>query len=525
MKQLPVGESDFKQIRTKDLLYVDKTEDIYRLITTGKYYFLSRPRRFGKSLLVSTLRELFLGHKDLFKDLWIYDKIAWNKHPVISFSFNNIDYKKQGLEKSLHYTLDKQADLYNIQLKNATAKEKFSELILTLGQQGQVVILIDEYDKPILDYLHDVKQADDNRDTLKNFFGVLKGLDIVGKLELVFLTGVSKFSRVSIFSELNNLTDLTAHSKYTTMLGMTQQELETDFAPYIDMLVQSMKLSKSALLANIKKWYNGYTWDAENFVYNPHSLLHLFHTGKFENFWFQSGTTSWLVKNMRYNQIKLTGLENKMVLSSFFDKFSLDNLDPIVLLYQTGYLTIKSIDTTKTRHRYYLSYPNYEVRTSFLENLFQEYAQKRVSEIGETLLQIEEALLNNDMQAFVAFFKTVFADISNRLLKQYITQNIPELWEAYYHSVIYIALSLVATDSRIDAEVQTNKGYTDLTAETADYVYVIEFKIGTAATAMQQIKTQQYYQKYQQLGKKIILVGIGFSVAERNIDSCLVEEI
>ena len=525
MKRLPIGESDFKSIRNNGLLYVDKTAHLHQLISSGKFYFLSRPRRFGKSLLVKTLSALFSGEKELFKGLWIYDKIDWKKYPVISLSFNNIDYREKGLEKALCIRLDIIAEQHQIKLKADTAKTKFGELILFLGKKGRVVVLIDEYDKPILDYLHDFPQADINRDILKNFFGTLKGLEIVEHLQFVFLTGVSKFTRVSVFSELNNLTDLTAHPKYTTMLGITQEELESYFAPYLEEFTQNNKITKSELLKKIKEWYNGYTWDAKNFVYNPHSLLHLFHTGEFKNYWFQSGTTSWLIKSLRQHRIKLNNLEEKVVFASFFEKFNLKNIDPIILLYQTGYLTIKKVVQRGYREVFTIGYPNFEVRSSLLENIFEEYAYKRQSEIGETILQLEESLLGNDIPTFIQLFQVIFADISNRLLKQYLEEDNLILWEAYYHTVIYIALNLVATQSYIDCEVQTNKGYTDAIVITEKYVHIIEFKVGTAKEALEQITSKKYYQPYLQQQKEIILVGIGFNPKERNIDSWLIEEI
>lgn len=523
MKNLPLGEYDFKKIREMDMLYVDKTQHIHQMVKTGTYYFLSRPRRFGKSLMVSTLFYLFSNEKELFQDLWIYDKMEWKDHPVVHISFNNIDYKQRSLEEALKIELKRQAKAYNINFQKNTAKEIFYDLILALGEQEKVVILIDEYDKPILDFLHDLEVADKNRDTLKNFFGVLKGSKAGPHLKMVFLTGVSKFSRVSIFSELNNLTDLTAHPKYTTMLGITQEELERDFSAHIEAFVKTNKTTKTKFLKKLKRWYDGYTWDAKNFVYNPHSLHNLFDTGEFDNFWFRSGTTRWLVKNLRTNRLNLEELEEKRVKKSFFDKFSLKNLDPLVLLYQTGYLTIKKI-VKRGSKRYYIGYPNFEVRSSFLENLMEEYTHKSISNVGNTIILLEDALLENDLKSFITAFQVIFADISNRLLIQYIQNSTPlQLWEAYYHSVVYITLNLVATSSLIEAEVQTNIGFTDLVAQTPDYIYVMEFKIGTAQSAIDQIRQKKYYQKYQQSGKQIILVGIGFDANERNIKDWLVE--
>ncbi len=522
MKKLPAGESSFEDIRQGDWLYVDKTEIIHRLISEGKYFFLSRPRRFGKSLLVATLRALFEGRKDLFEGLWICDQHDWEqKYPVIAISFNGIDYPNLGLEAALRESLDIEAKTFGIVLEAESAKSKFRELILELGKREKVVVLIDEYDKPILDYLHDYQQGDINRDVLKSFFGVLKDTTVVDVLRFVFLTGVSKFSKVSVFSELNNLTDLTLHRRYSTLLGITQAEFESNFAEHIEALSEELEMSKEDFLREAKRWYDGYTWDGKNFVYNPFSLLHLFNGGEFLDYWFRSGTTSWLVKNMRQNQVALAALENKVVEQSFFEKFELQNLDPVVLLYQTGYLTIKKIMPGEPR-RYILDYPNYEVRQSLLTNYFQEYAQKKVSEIGETMLKLEQTLANNDLPAFIAIFKVIFADISNRMLKQYVQQNKIELWEAYYQTVIYVALNL--TGNNVACEVQTNHGYIDAVAQTDKYIYIMEFKVGTAQEAMQQIRDKRYFEKFMNLGKQVFLVGIGFDADERNISDWKTEE-
>ncbi len=524
MKKLPAGESGFEKIRQGDWLYVDKTEIIHRLISEGTYFFLSRPRRFGKSLLVATLKALFEGRKDLFEGLWIYDRHDWEqKYPVIAISFNGIDYPNLGLEAARRESLDIEAKTFGIVLEAESAKSKFRELILELGKREKVVVLIDEYDKPILDYLHDYQQGDKNRDVLKSFFGVLKDTTVVDVLRFVFLTGVSKFSKVSVFSELNNLTDLTQHPNYTTLLGITQAELNTDFAEHIEALAKKLKISREALLEKAKHWYDGYSWDGINFVYNPFSLLHLFNTGKFSNYWFQSGTVSWVVKNLRLTQANLPALENMAVGPEFFEKFELSSLDYTTLLYQTGYLTIKSVQQGEDDddERFFLSYPNHEVRRSLLKNLLEEYAHLPSSKVGSTIWQLEDALKANDLPAFIALFKVVFADISNRMLKQYIQQNKIELWEAYYQTVIYVALNL--TGNKVACEVQTNHGYIDAIARTDKYIYIMEFKVGTAEEAMKQIRDRRYFEKFMNEGKQIFLVGIGFDAEERNISDWKVE--
>ena len=515
MKRLPAGESSFQKIRQGNQLYVDKTRHLYELLHFDDYYFLSRPRRFGKSLTVSALRALFEGRKELFEGLWICDKWDWEKkHPVISLSFNGLDYRNQPLELALQKALDAQAANFGTELKGNTSKEKFKELILHLGQQAKVAVLIDEYDKPINDYLHDYQQADTNRDILGNFFGVLKDNDVADHLRFVFITGVSKFSKVTLFSELNNLTDLTQHPKFGTLLGITQEELERDFAEHIEHLAGEMALTRDELLAKIKHWYNGYTWDGKNFVYNPFSLLHLFGSGKFSNYWFVSGTTSWLVRKFRDMRANVVSFEDLVVGEAFFDKFEIKNLDPAVLLYQTGYLTIKEIEPGDEPW-YHLGYPNHEVKNSLLKQLYMEYAHREPSTLGETMRKLDKTLLDRDLPAFIDLFKGIFADISNRMLKQYVEEDSLVLWEAYYQTVIYLALNL--TGSQIACEVQTNKGYIDAVAETDKHIYIMEFKVGKAAQAMQQIKDKRYHEKYLNRGKEITLLGVGFDPETRNI--------
>jgi hypothetical protein len=392
-----------------------------------------------------------------------------------------------------------------------------------LGERGKVVVLIDEYDKPILDYLHDHQQGEENRDILKSFFGILKSPKVVDVLRFVFLTGVSKFSKVSVFSELNNLTDLTLHRRYTTLLGITQVELERDFAEHIEAVSAEMEMSREDFLEKTKQWYNGYTWDGKNFVYNPFSLLHLFNTRKFSNYWFQSGTASWLVKNLHLSQANLPALENKVVGSEFFEKFDITSLDFTTLLYQTGYLTIKTVRQWGDDELFTIGYPNLEVRQSLFKNFFQEYAHKPVSEIGSTIWRLEETLRQNDLPAFIGIFKVIFADIGSRLLKQYIEQDKIQLWEAYYQTVIYLALNL--TGNEVACEVQTNHGYIDAVASTDKYVYIMEFKVGKAADAIAQIREKRYFEKYAGQGRQVFLVGVGFDADQRNIGDWVVEEI
>ncbi len=338
MKNLPLGIQDFRELREKDLLYIDKTEIIHNLLVS-KYYFLSRPRRFGKSLLISTLHELFTGNKALFKGLWIEDKIEWQSYPVIRIDFSAIDYKGNGFWSAIQKYLRNIAESYQIQLESESPKDLLGELIISLHTkyQAQVVLLIDEYDKPIIDFLEDLDKAREHRDFLKNLYSIIKPMD--SYLRFVFLTGVSKFSKVSIFSDLNNLTDISTSAEFANITGYTQAELEHYFANRIEEMAVFMNLEKEALLQKIKTFYNGYSWNGKDFLYNPFSVLSFFRIKSFDNFWFSTGTPTFLTKLLQkdfvYNLSKVKS--NQLAL----DSVNLENPNLTALLFQTGYLTIK----------------------------------------------------------------------------------------------------------------------------------------------------------------------------------------
>ena len=503
MKKLPIGLQDFGELRRGGFTYVDKTKLLYQLVTEGKYYFLSRPRRFGKSLLVSTLAELFQGHQELFEGLWIHDRWDWNKtHPVLDFRFNKSGYKVSGLETFLYEELADRAQAHGIPLKKSSYPAQFEELIVGLSKQnGQVVVLIDEYDKPILDYLHDIPQAKANREVLKNFYSVLKPLD--PHLRLVLLTGVSKFSRVSIFSELNNLIDLTIYSDYATLLGYTQSELEDYFADRLDQLAPQFG-GREDLLAQVKHWYNGYSWDATHFVYNPFSILNFFAKKSFENFWFETGTPTFLIKLL--NREQQYDLEHVQANALVFSSFELERIQPLALLFQTGYVTIKAVDKNRI---YTLSYPNYEVKDSLLQYLLAEYTHLFPSDTSLLALQMKQALDQDDIPEFVAALNSLFASIPYQI---FIADK-----EAYYHSVTFLALSLVG--SFVQVEVSQAKGRPDAVVHTEQAVYVMEFKLDESAeAALSQVKEKEYTQPYRKLGKAVKAVGFNFSSQQKTVN-------
>lgn len=518
MKHLPLGIQTFRDFIVDSYLYVDKTQGIYELLARGgKYYFLSRPRRFGKSVLISTLAQLFLGRKELFKNLWIYDKIQWIEYPVIHLDLSKITFKSpEMLEKALDTRVEQIAADYGIDLDHDLfLKEKFGLLLERLSQRQKVVILIDEYDKPMIEYMEagDVKTAQNIRAVFKNFYGVIKASD--AHLRFVFITGVSKFSKVSVFSDLNNLRDITLSKQFSELLGYTENELNHYFQPYMEHLVEETGLSLSQLTKEIRRWYNGYSWDGEHFVYNPYSIINLFTENHFGNFWFSTGTPTFLIKLIRERQSGILEFEHLPVKSYTFDSYDIENIEIPALLFQTGYLTIKEISVENKERVFHLSYPNKEVRDSLLNFLFGEYTQKQVSSSTQILERIKKKIVQDDVEGFMSEIKALFASIPHHI---FIGDR-----EAYYHSIIYLIMRLTGADVR--SEDSTNIGRIDAVLETPTNIYILEFKIGKAQTALRQIKDKKYYEKFLGNGKLITLIGIGFNPKNRNLDDFVVERI
>jgi len=503
MKQkLPIGIQHFKEIREDGYLYVDKTEDIFRLIESGKFFFLSRPRRFGKSLTLSTLKALFKGQKELFDGLWIQDRWDWTKvFPVVHISFSSIGYKTMGLEEALNNTLDKQAQAYGIILKSKEYDQKFKELIEKLSPPNGVVLLIDEYDKPIIDYLDDLPQAKEHQKILKSFYSVLK--DAGTYIRFLMITGVSKFSKVSIFSELNNLTDLTIHPKFTTLVGYTQEELEHYFKENLQELTGVLVPTTSELLQLLKDWYNGYSWDGKNFVYNPFSILSFFGAGRVRNFWFTTGTPTFLIKLLRKKQvINLTKIE---VDESAFESYDIENLDTLPLLFQTGYITIKREEEFGV---FTLDYPNKEVKESMLRHLIGSFRNDSPAFSTPIVIKLRKAFIDNDMNTIITIINSLFKSIPSHI---FIKEK-----EAYYHSIIFLIFQYLG--QFIAAEVNTSDGRIDAVVQTDTHIYIVEFKLDESAkAAIQQIEQKEYGVKYQNSEKQIIGLGINFSSKTKSV--------
>ncbi len=516
MKNLPLGIQTFRKLIEGNYLYIDKTKDIYNLFLGQEtYYFLSRPRRFGKSLLVTTLKEIFLGNQELFKGLWIYNKIEWKEYPIIHLDFSDMTLSSpDNLIKSIELQIKKIAIEYNISFNQSfDYRSMFKELIDNLSKINKVVILIDEYDKPIVEFVDNMEIASEMRNILKEFYTTMKASD--KNIRFAFLTGVSKFAKVSVFSGLNNLRDITLSGKFSTILGYTQNELIHYFNNRMENLANDLNISHKRLLQEIKKWYNGYSWDAENFVYNPFSILNLFTENKISNYWFISGTPSFLIKLIKQNNIPIEDIDNYETGSDIFDSYDIDRIQFQSLLFQTGYLTIKKIKEIDIGvNEYLLSFPNQEVKESLLKYILADFSQS--FESTEIMVnKMARSLLENNPEEFFVILKSLFASIPSNL---FIADK-----EAYYHSIIYLVLTLLGV--RISAEVHTNRGRIDATIESEKNIYIMEFKLGTAKKALQQIESKQYHEKYLSSGKSVILIGIGFSIKERNLKNYLIKQI
>lgn len=504
-QKLPIGIQDFRKIIENDFKYVDKTEYAYALASKPGPYFISRPRRFGKSITIALLEELYRGSRELFRGLWIEDKWDWGKrYPVIRISFKDINFEQRGLEEPLAERLLEIADNHNIPLQQTVARDRFRELILAMSTEHKVVVLVDEYDAPIVHYLgKQIQTAYENRELLKGFYSVLKEMD--ARLELVFLTGVSKFSKVGIFSGLNNLQDITMHPRFATMLGYTQEELEKNFDEELTETAAQLKLDKSELLAQLRLWYNGYRFEENTeTVYNPVSVNTFFSFQKFENFWFATGAPTLLINILKqeglynFNLQPLTQLE--------FDSFELDDLRPYGLLYQTGYLTIKSKNEFGL---YELDYPNHEVKNAMLAYLLEAFGGVRKGSGLAMAVQLEQAFFAADLEKVIRILQTLFKGLPYQLY-----EKAPE---RFYHAAIHLLFSYMGL--RVHSEVTTSDGRADCVVETNNRIYVLEFKLDESAqAALEQIRQKKYYQAWWHKDKPVTGVGVNFSSQTRNIE-------
>ena len=483
---------------------MDKTMYAYEMIETSKFNFLSKPRRFGKSLFISTLESIFLGKKELFEGLYIHDKWEFEEYPIIRMSFSNIGYKTMGLQNAIAIELSRIAEKQEITLAHDSADiaNNFKDLIEQLYDKFNkgVVILFDEYDKPLIDYLdkENLAQGKINRDILKTFYSVLK--DAEPQIKFLLITGVSKFSKVSIFSDLNNLTDISTNIKYAELCGITQEELETNF-------VEELKLHDKE---KIREWYNGYKFNPNGKkVYNPYSILHFFYgRGEYKNFWYETGTPTFLMKLCLERH--LYKFDEVTISIGDLGSFDIENLKIEPLLFQTGYLTITSEDLEFDE--YTLSFPNKEVRVSYLRNLLEAYINSN---------QVETASILKDLRTFL---KTKDSDILQVAINQAFSYIPYSLWqkenEQYYHAIVHLLFSLLGV--YIQSEVQTQKGRTDSIVMFENEVFIFEFKLDKSAEeAFFQIENKGYADKYKDSGMPIYKVGVNFSSETKAVEELM----
>ena len=520
MKKLPDGIQSFPKLRNGDYLYVDKTEHIFGMIKYEKPFFLSRPRRFGKSLLLSTIEEIFEGNKSLFEGLYIYNKWDWEqKFPVIRLDFGGIaNNSPEILQESLTNAVNRNAKKYGIKLNYSFLSDKFSELIEKMHESTgkKVVILIDEYDKPITDRIDTPEIMAGNKKILHDFYQILKVCD--KHIRFIFMTGVSKFAGLTIFSGLNNLNDITLDEKFASICGYTQEELEHYFTEYLDVFAAKYNMSKEELLDAIRHWYNGFSWDGKTMVYNPYSTLLFFDKLEFSNYWFSSGTPTFLIEILKKRNNLKPILEPITSDSSIFNSFDPFSISEIALLFQTGYLTVKNKEFTNFQYLYTLDIPNNEVKDSLLKYLLNAYSYYPEWQEYELKQLMQKQLQDGDATGLEKSLREMIA---------YIPYPLHIENEAYYHSIMLLWLKIQGFD--ITGEITTNVGSIDAVLKFPGHTIVAEVKcrskkgrIATLLTnAMKQIEEKRYYERFMN-DKKVSLLSIVF--AEKEIGCRIVEK-
>ena len=518
-QSLPIGIQDFETIRSDNFYYIDKTPLIRRLMQDGRYYFLSRPRRFGKSLLLDTIGALFRGQETLFRGLDIHQHWDWSvSYPVVRISFDRNYERPEDIEGNLDNQLDLMVHAAGLGSSCAAraAPERLQRLLYHLHDQtGQrVVVLVDEYDKPILDVLEHPEQARAHREYLRGFYGIIKGS--AQHVRFVFVTGVSMFSKVSLFSGLNNLKDISLDSRFATICGYTDADIDTVFAPELKGLDREM----------IRQWYNGYNWLGTERVYNPYDALLLFDERKFLPYWFETGSPDFLLKTLKSKSVSLTELENRMVDRSLISKFDVDTISAEALLFQTGYLTITGERQEGHRIVYRLNYPNREVELSLNDELLAYLSpNNRIPvEDGKTLRDLLEA---ND---FDGFAKTLQAYLASIPYRWHITGDLAR-YEAWYTCLLHMCFRAIGVDVR--SEEASSRGQADMVVMTGGQVFVFEFKMveqveeteAALAAALKQMRERGYADKYRDRQEPVHLIAVVCSRDARNLLDMRVEPV
>jgi hypothetical protein len=507
-RKLPIGIQSFEKIISGNFIYVDKTAYIYKLVHSGIPYFLSRPRRFGKSLLISTLKSYWEGKKDLFRGLAIeqlesQNSDAWFSYPVFHFDFSRDGYKNENaLEEVLDAYLDEWENIYGCEDDTKSLAIRFQNVIKrAVSQSGKkCVVLIDEYDKPLLDVFDNKDLVEHNRDVFKSFFSCLKSFD--DYLQFIFITGVTKFNKVSIFSDLNQLDDITFDNAYAGLCGITDEELRKNFMPEIESLALSKKLHTKECLSKLKDAYDGYCFTSDMIgIYNPYSLLKSFSKKQFGSYWFETGTPTFLLKRVKELNFDVKSFNDGSIYitEKSISDYRANDDNPVPLLYQTGYLTI--LDYNEQKESYKIGFPNSEVRYGFFENLIAEYADGVGAGSGKDILSIDQSIENGDVERFMDAITALFASIP------YTTKDV--VFEHYFQTILYMLFIMLG--KYVVCELHTFNGRIDCIVETPKYIYIFEFKRDSSADeALKQIEDMKYALAYSADKRTLFKIGINF---------------
>ena len=514
-KIYPIGIQNFEKIRTDGYFYIDKTALIYQMVKTGSYYFLSRPRRFGKSLLISTLEAYFLGKKELFEGLAM-EKLEkdWITYPIFHMDLNTEKYDtRESLDSILNFTLEKWEQQYGTAPSETTFALRFRGLIeRAYKQTGQrVVILIDEYDKPMLQAIGNEELQKEFRNTMKAFYSVLKTMD--GCIQFAFLTGVTKFGKVSVFSDLNNLDDISMRNQYIDICGVSEKELHDDLEIELHELADIKGVSYHEICDKLREYYDGYHFTHNSIgIYNPFSLLNTFKYKEFGSYWFETGTPTYLVELLKKHHYDLRRMAHEETSISVLNSIDSASDNPIPVIYQSGYLTIKGYD--EEFGIYSLGFPNREVEEGFIKFLLPFYANTNAVESEFEIQKFVREIRIGDYDSFFRRLRSFFADTPYELIRDL---------ELHYQNVLFIVFKLVGF--YVKAEYHTSEGRIDLVLQSDKFVYVIEFKLdGTAEDALRQINEKHYALPFEAGGnRRLFKIGVNFNAKMRNIEKWIVE--
>lgn len=515
-KIYPIGIQNFESLRNDGYFYIDKTALIYKLVKTGRYYFLSRPRRFGKSLLLSTLEAYFKGRKELFEGLAMENlEKDWIKYPVIHLDLNA---KKFDTENDLIRLIDRQLLVYEAQYGSCSSDETIDDRFVTLIRQAaektgqRVVILVDEYDKPMLQAIGRDELQEEYRNTLKAFYGVMKSMD--GYIKFAMLTGVTKFGKVSVFSDLNNLEDISMWNQYIEICGVSERELHDNLEDELHEFADAQRMTYDKLCGVLREYYDGYHFTHNSIgMYNPFSLLNAFKRNELGSYWFETGTPTYLVELLKKHRYDLRRMAHEETSAEILNSIDSTSDNPIPVIYQSGYLTIKGYDERFGIYR--LGFPNREVEEGFIKFLLPFYANTNSVESSFEIQKFVREVESGDYDSFFRRLQSFFADTPYELIRDL---------ELHYQNVLFIVFKLIGF--YVKAEYHTSEGRIDLVLQTDKFVYIMEFKLdGTAEEALQQINEKNYAQPFAANDRELFKIGVNFSAQTRNIEKWVVKKL